>query len=379
MAHRKPVVKSSTTKIRLLLLEAIIITLLFASFSRVSAAAPSIDLYNQRGGVGPNQPSAEFSPGDQVILYAFVTYNDTPVEDKLVAFEVYDAGGATVLDRTVQTNALGLAQTNFTLPITCNLNQRVIGEWSAIAVVEVAEIIVNDEMTFRVTGAMIDLYTQRGGQGPNMPSDAYAPQEEVILYAHVSFDCSPLEGKLVGFEVRDANGTCVTYKSALTNSSGDATVSFRIPSMPAFGTWNATATVEVLEKTISDSLTFKVGWIIEILTIKTVDQNGNLKTVFKKSEEMCFNITIQNIAWTAKMLTLTVVVYDERGVPIGQLALQNWFINPNISTVSIATLPIPPWTLIQVGTAYANAYTKPPKLGGTPYCPEVSTIFLIVL
>jgi len=362
----------------ILFLQVITVTLLFTSIPLIFGVGPSIDLYTQKGGIGPNQPSEPFAPGDQVILYALVTYNNTSVEGKLVAFEVYDAGGIRILDRTGKTNAYGLAMINFTLQITCFPGQKVIGEWFAIATVEVAETIVNDTLTFRVTGAMIDLYTERDGRGPNMPSDAFAPQEEVILYAHVSFDCNPLEGKLVGFEVKDANGTCVTYKSALTNSSGDATASFRIPSMPAFGIWAVNATVEVLGKTVSDSLTFRVGWIIEVLKVEPVDQYGNPKTVYRKGEEMYFKVTMQNIAWASKIVTLTVTVYDECNVPIGQLALQDWIINPATSILSIAGLPIPPWTLIQIATVYANAYTALPILGGTPYCPEVYATFMVV-
>jgi hypothetical protein len=367
------------SKICLLLLEILFIAFLFTNFPIVSSTSPSIDLYSQKGGVGPNQPSPEFSPGDNVILYALVTYSNVPIEGKLVGFEVRDAGGEIVLHRTVQTGDSGLAIVDFRLPVTCNDGQKVIGEWFAIAVVEIAETIINDTMSFRVTGVMIDLYTQRGGRGPSNPSDAFAPQEEVLLFAHVSFDCNPTEGKLVGFEVRDANGECVTYNSATTNASGDAVTNFRIPSMPSFGNWSAIATVEVLGKTVSDDLTFRVGWIIEILEIKTVDQNGNLRTVFKKSEEVYFNITIQNIAWQPKIATLTVTAYDEKSVPIGQVVLRDWVVNSETTTITIANILIPRWTLIQTATAYANAYTDLPSLGGVPYSPEISTSFLIVL
>ena len=337
-----------------------------------------IDLYTQRGGEGPNQPSDAFSPGEQVILYAYVTHKNDPVEGKLVAFEVRDPTNANVLDRTGETNAYGLTAVNFTLPTTCIPGQVIIGEWTAIAVVSLAEITVNDTLTFRVTGAMIDLYTQRNGKGPNMPSDAFAPQEEVIFYAYVSYDCNPTEGKLVAFEVRDANDTCVTYKTATTNASGIATVSFRIPSMPPFGIWNTTATVEVLEKTIGDTLTFKVGWIIEILMIQAVDEYGNPQTTFRREEQMYFNVTVQNIAFISKMATLTIVVYDECSVPIGQVMPQNWLMPPETKSIFIIGLPTPKWAFLGVGTLYANAYTDLLQLGGTPYCPEISTTFIII-
>jgi len=350
-------------------------TLFFIGF--VFSAEPSIDLYNQKGGQGLNQPSDTFSPGEQVILYAYVTYGMDPVEGKLVAFEVKDPSNNSVLDRTGETNASGIAVINFTLPITCILGQKLIGEWGATSVVSVAETPINDTLTFKVTGAMIDLYTQRDGRGPNMPSDAFAPQEEVMLYAYVSYDCNPLEGKLVAFEVKDANGTCVTYKTDVTNASGLATASFRIASMPLFGTWSATATVEVLQRTISDSLIFNVGWIVEIDKVETVNEHGEVETSFVRGEHIRFNLTVHNIAFTSKIATFTIVAYDEQGVPVGVALLFGWPASPGTSQVLIIDLQLPKWAYIGVGSVYANAYTNLPHIGGVPYCPEIFTVFII--
>jgi len=345
----------------------------------VSGEQPAIDLYTDKGGQGSNQPSDTFAPGEQVALYAYVTSGTAPVQGKLVAFEVRDPDNTLVLDRTGETNASGIAVINFTLPVTCIPGQKIIGELTAISTVDVAEITINDTLTFRVTGPTIDLYTQRDGKGPSMPSDAFAPQEEVILYARVSYDCNPTEGKLVAFEVRDANGTCVTYKTALTNASGLATASFRVSSMPAFGIWNATATVEVLQKTIRDTLTFRVGWIVEIIKVETVNEDGEKEINFVRGEHVSFNLTVHNIAFTSKTVAFTVVAYDEQAVPIGQAVLWGWVVPSGASEVFIIDLQLPKWALVGVGSIYANAYTSLPQAGGVPYCPEASTFFIINL
>ncbi|MDH5451216.1 MAG: hypothetical protein OEX77_10050 [Candidatus Bathyarchaeota archaeon] len=50
----------------------------------------------------------------------------------------------------------------------------------------------------------IDVYTQKepnSGRGRNQPSDAFAPQEEVILYANVTYKHYPMSGKIVAFQV----------------------------------------------------------------------------------------------------------------------------------------------------------------------------------
>jgi len=370
----------STVFIRML--TASVITMLIFSFfliGYVSGQQPAIDLYTQESGQGSNQPSNAFAPGDQVTLYAYVTLSTAPVQDKLVALEINDPDNITVLDRTGVTNASGIAEINFTLPITCIPGRTIIGEWTAISTVSVAEITVNDTLTFRVTGATIDVYTQKDGKGPSTPSDAFAPQEEVILYAHVTYDCHPIEDKLVAFEVRDANGTYVTYKTDLTNASGLATASFRIGSMPSFGIWNVTATVEVLQKTVSDKLTFRVGWIVKIVNVETVNEEGEKEINFVRGKHLSFNITVQNIAFTSKTVVFTVVAYDEQGVPIGQVVLLGWIVPSGTSQVFIFDLQLPKWASVGAGSIYTNAYTNLPQAGGFPWCPEASTFFKINL
>jgi len=338
-----------------------------------------IDLYNQKGGQGPNEPSENFVPREIVVLTALVTYHGDPVEHKLVGFEVRNDIGELVLDRSNMTDANGLATINFTISGECLSG--IFGTWSALAIVSVAEQMVNDTLTFKVRGILLDVYTQKpesySGRGFDQPSDAFAPQEEVILYGEVHYDCEPIANKLVAFEVKGPAGEKIIYRSNLTDEHGIATISFRLASNATFGIYNVFATVEVLGQNTYDTLAFRVGWIIEILMIQTVDQNCNPQTVFKRGEQMYFNVTIHNIAFTSKMATLTIVIYDECGVPIGQVTPQHWSVPPETSVIFIIGLPIPKWAFLGVGNIYVNAYTDLPQFGGTPYCPETSTTFMI--
>jgi len=345
----------------------------------VRPEGPVIDLYNQKGGQGPNEPSEDFAPREMVVLTALLTYYGEPVEYKLVGFEVRNAIGEVVLYRINMTDANGLATTNFTILGECL--PEIFGTWTALAIVSVAEQTVSDTLTFKVRGPLLDVYTQKpepySGKGFDQLSDAFAPQEEVILYGEVHYDCEPVEGKLVAFEVKDPAGEKIIYRSNLTDEHGIATISFRLASNATFGTYNVLATVEVLGQQTYDTLTFKVGWIIEILMIQTVDEYCNPQTVFRRGEQMYFNVTVQNIAFTSKMTTLTVVVYDECGVPIGQAIPQHLLIPPETSSIFIIGLSIPKWAFLGVGSIYANAYTDLPQFGGTPYCPEISVTFMI--
>lgn len=339
-----------------------------------------IDLYNQRGGEGPNEPSESFAPRETVKLTAVLTYNGEPVEYKLVGFEVRNPAGEVVLDRSNMTDANGLAKTNFTLRGECL--PELFGNWTALTVATVSEQTVNDTLTFKVTGPYLDVYTQKpepySGKGLDEPSDMFAPQEEVILYAEAHYDCEPIEYKFVVFEVRDPNGETLIDRTNATNQYGIATTRFRLASNATFGTYSVLAIVEIVGKTANDTLTFNVGWVIEITQVETVDQYGYSKNHFTRSEHMYFNLTAKNNALVPKFVTLTVNIYDEQHVPIGQVVLHDWVISPSTSKIFVVGLQIPKWACIGIATMYANAYTNLPQLNGVPYCPEVSVTFIIV-
>ena len=54
------------------------------------------------------------------------------------------------------------------------------------------------------TGGKIDLFTQKepySGKGPNMPSDAFGPGEEVQIYALATYNEYPVQSLLVAFQI----------------------------------------------------------------------------------------------------------------------------------------------------------------------------------
>jgi len=226
-------------------------------------------------------------------------------------------------------------------------------------------------------GAYIDLMaptqTPYNGTGTDVECDAFTPQQLVILKAKVTYNLDPVEGKLVGFEVTDANGDCVTYRTATTDASGQAEVEFRIPSMPAFGTWLATAIVDVAGTTVADTMTFEVGWIIEIKSV--TPETGT----YHKCEMMYFIIAVKSISLITRVTTMTVVVYDECGVPIGQIVITAWEIEARatVEYITVIGIHVPSWAFVGKATVYANAFTDLPSANGVPYCPEKDAEFLI--
>jgi len=224
----------------------------------------------------------------------------------------------------------------------------------------------------------IDVYTQQepySGKGPNKPSDAFAPQSEVILYANVTYNYAPIEDKMVIFVVNTPNGTQYLYRESNTNVDGIANVSFRLASNAPFGNYSVLAQVTVSGHIARDTLTFEVGWIIEILEVETVDQYGVPKSIFARGEQIYFDIILKNIAFTSKQAKLTVTVYDETNQTIGVADI--WLDVPpgHYEYSLIFSVKIPHWSYVGPRAwAYVAALT--PDL--VPYCPEKSTQFQII-
>ncbi|MCJ7423042.1 hypothetical protein MUP01_02075 [Candidatus Bathyarchaeota archaeon] len=111
-----------------------------------------IDLYDQYpapfGGQGHNMPSDMFWPQKQVELYANVTYNYWPVQQKDVAFEVRDNHGNVVTIQVARTDADGVAHSYYRIPWPCDHPEDYFGVWTITATVDVACIVINDTMQF---------------------------------------------------------------------------------------------------------------------------------------------------------------------------------------------------------------------------------------
>jgi len=240
-------------------------------------------------------------------------------------------------------------------------------------------------------GLSIDVYTEYpapyGGQGPNNPSDMFAPQQEVTLYALVTYNEDPVQQKLVAFEIHHGNLPPI-FRQAITNQDGIATVSFRIP-WPCqdpvntiLGEWKVIATVEVAERVVNDTLTFKVWWPVEITKVESL--YPEYIKVKNNMPVMKFTVEYRTYAMQPIPLLLTVTVYDELGFFIGSTTYEatvGWGEYGHyceFKTYSIVLeIPMPSHAAVGTATVYANAFNKYPWTGGVPYCPEISNTFLI--
>ena len=108
-------------------------------------------------------------------------------------------------------------------------------------------------------GRLLDVYTQKGGEGIEQPGGVFIPAEEVNLITEVLYNDAPVQHKLVAFQVLNPSGLTVVMRVAKTNSKGIAEISFRIPNLEdSYGRWIVFSTVDIAEKAVWDKLAFNV-------------------------------------------------------------------------------------------------------------------------
>jgi hypothetical protein len=184
----------------------------------------------------------------------------------------------------------------------------------------------------------IDLHTQYpepyGGQGYQIPSDAFGPQSEVLLQADVTYYGEPVAGKPVSFIIRGPAGQ--DYSAVImTDSNGVATLRYILPwSEDSFGLWEAAASGQIGAKTVTDTMMFRVGYLFKPskVTLKsresnqtgefnqTDPSNGKLYPVYYKGKLYAVSMNIGSICMQGATVWPTVTIIDELGQPVGYVA-----------------------------------------------------------
>lgn len=109
----------------------------------------NVDVFTQRGGKGQTVPSPLFTPLEDAMIYANVTYNGYPCSCYHVAFRIVDPHkNIAILVGT--TNSSGIATTSFHVP-------EFLGAWRIVASVNIAEVVVNDTLEFHVRWNVADI------------------------------------------------------------------------------------------------------------------------------------------------------------------------------------------------------------------------------
>jgi hypothetical protein len=229
------------------------------------------------------------------------------------------------------------------------------------------------------------------GSGPAIAlfttQEVFAPQQLVTLYANVSYNSMPVAGKLVAFQVEgpaNAFENITVFGSSNTTSNGLATFSFRLP-WPAehpeeivFGNWSAVATVDIAQVPVKGTWTFRVGWILQIISITTLNSTLEPQTTFYQQDIIYFNLTVENVAMIEEPAAITIEAEDAADYPIINITMQELTFQPGETCVIAGPSQVPNTAAIGNATASAAIYNATlPEEGGVLYSPAISAWFEI--
>jgi len=223
-------------------------------------------------------------------------------------------------------------------------------------------------------GAAIDVYTQRDGKGINQPSDTFAPGELVAVTAYLTYNLAPVAGNLVTFNLYLPNGTVLLSRASETDEEGLAFIAYLVPVASVFGMFKINATAVTGEESVSDFLSFKISWLVEVADVIPSDRNGLPKNDFKKGEPLYLAIYVQNNRLNPTYATVSSCVLDV----LEQFLLfssGNYLVSPNQTEILMNVGPIPFGAYLGTATAYTFAAQW---LGGPAFSPEVPASFMII-
>jgi len=217
----------------------------------------ALDVYTQRGGLGINESGGIFEQEEVVQLFAYLTANGSPINTTEVVFTARNPDGNETAESAL-TDISGKAKINLTLPSDASA----VGNWSILAIAHVDNETISDSMIFGCqvkevnppVRTTLDLYTQRGGLGPDELGGFFSPGEVIQLFAYLTGDGLPINQTEVVFTICHYGGSPVT-DSALTDDLGIAKANYTIPwSTASEGNWSISAVAQVGNETVSDSL-----------------------------------------------------------------------------------------------------------------------------
>jgi len=213
-----------------------------------------IDVFSKKNGV----PSISFLPNDTVLVEAQLSHGNVSTAGIPVTFDVRTPNGTEFLMETTNTSSLGVASITFQIPGPSDSTS---GIWRIFVASEVSGQSLHGTASFGcfLLSPVMDVFTQKNGVGPNMNGGYFSLNESVSLYAEVWDELNQtVPNQLVAFAIIDPNGTTLDYRVQMTNASGIASVTTRIPPDAAYvGTFEVYATAGYQgQLVLFDTLTF---------------------------------------------------------------------------------------------------------------------------
>jgi len=215
----------------------------------------------------------------------------------------------------------------------------------------------------------VDVYTQQGGVGANVPSGPFGPQQQVVATAYVISNVAPVAQKDVEFYVTDNNGHTFDSAVAVTDETGHCSISFRLPTIDTgveqgFGSnWQIQAIVDISQVQYVDNCQFTFNYLANIAPGVTVTPSP----VVRGSGQVTITAvitTLPNNPTSLQGMQVTFTVLDSNNVPVAAALVVPAL--TGTSTTVQEKLNIPNYAF--TGTATVNVNILTPL--GDPYCPQ---------
>ena len=201
-----------------------------------------------------------FLPSNLLSVEAHLSYRDASIAGTPVTFDIKTPNNTEYEQQTGVTNDLGRANVTYQIPWPSNLS---LGVWQASASCEIFGQHLNSTANCEVylQPQTLDVFTQKGGVGPNVPSPNFATNETVRLNAETRDALNnTVPGLTITFEIRGPGGKDIAILTNKTDSTGIANTSFTIGYDPSFiGTYVIYATTPFDNTALLDAVTFNVN------------------------------------------------------------------------------------------------------------------------
>ena len=235
----------------------------------------------------------------------------------------------------------------------------------------------------------VDIFTNKkpyDGKGFNQTSDAFSPYEKITIYTSVTYSKLPLQDILVSINIRGPPNEIenITFSTVVkTNETGLVTFEFSIPwpyispEKTIFGLWTVSAFANFKNDTAEDFLYFEVGWIVDITTLETIDNEGNPCDEFAITGDIGLRLTLKSISKTYQNVSVCIGLQDVKG-NLKCEYIKNLEIQPNEEPVQLFYKIGIPTKYFVPGDAVVYSFIYKNDSAILPVCPRKNVSISIV-
>ncbi len=346
-------------------------------------------VYGPSPSAPPHGPAASFTPTDGS-TFVFNTTVQLNASSSQPGFDVQTCNITSYAWRLEYLN--GTTLTSLT-GVTPTFNASALGAFRVILIVTANDTQASPSPSYTSTNstsaiidilsspksAMLDVFTDTGGIGPGTSSGLYAPLQLVQIYGNLTnSNGSPVTDQDVDFSILNLKNTIILVRQGVTNGSGIASSTFRLPNpdptAPQYnmGTWSITAAVNISNVIVSDFTNFTFNYQSGI-------ENVNIPATIHTSQTIPIQLTIDNRYLSSQWTQLSITLFDSAGIPIGSANVAAPQQLQNITIVDSA-ITIPSWAFTGQATAYLCLLTNSTSASAQniPLCPETTATFQIL-